>query len=736
MHGDSCEFHQPKHNNLDFEERLSKAIKTFVSQKVNERRKHLSDERNVCSSKELKDALHILFSDEELSSKLSQGQKCIIMKQLEKAWNSRVENDEDSTLVVRSNLQDQGLCKLKTSHEPTGSKHRRFFRRPKSHVSNPSRDADSSTASNKIVILKPAPSTMQKPDAKGSLESFRQSQLNTKDKRSNERGSSHFSLTEIKRRLKNAMAKETPHFSIGHTSKKYSNEVRVSGDGDRRFKENSGKSFAGKEHFFVEKIARPLASARKAHMTVKPKGSERSIEVEASNRIKPRLSDIYVEAKKHLSEMLITETEDVDLPSGQVPKPLGRILSFPEYNFSPVSSPARELRPSFVTAQMRLPSMVYRQDNNISHMGRTSPSLEDSNNNDIKAQVRSDPTSCSSNEIVHEGGGEKSVGSIRDEMMTQGRDMEIVKASEIIAPKESIFDDNISETSTVIINDRNEDSSDAGDEKANNEYLKHESSLLESPSTLLNRKHNLDATEILDRPSPVSVLEPHFAEEDVSPAAARTQHVQPSVQPLRIEFEEQEDSSSKDRVISPLETRDGDPMLEYIKAVLLASGLNWEEFYLMSDSSEEILDPSTSDEFEFLPNQLCCNKQLLFNCIDEVLMEVYDCYFGCSPALSVGKPVIRPIPDMKHTIDEVWERLHWHLLPLPSPHTLDQVVRKEMAKIGAWMDLRRDTETVLVDISGAVFEELIEDTVICLSESHSSEISSHPVLADLEEDNT
>ncbi|CAN0921726.1 Protein TRM32 [Linum grandiflorum] len=690
-HGESCEFHQPKQNNLDFEERWKKAIEVFVRKKVNERRKLLGDGRNVCSSKELKDALHNLLSDGgELSSKLSQGQKCIIMKQLERAWNSQVESDEDSTLAVRRNMEDQDLCKLNKSHEPSGTKHRRFFRRAKSRANNPSVEADSCKASNRIVILKPAP----------TVESSRKSQLTNKDKGSNERGNFHFSLAEIKRRLKNALGKETPRVSSGHTSKRYSSEVRVSGDGDKRFKENTGNCSSGKEHFFVEKIVRPSASAGKAHMNVKHKGSEQSIEVEASNRINPMVSSIYVEAKKHLSEMLITGTEDVDLPtpSGHVPKPLGRILSFPEYNFSPVSSPARELRPSFVTAQMRLPSMdsACRRSGNISHTGSDLPSFVSEESADRKAQVLSDPTSCSSSELVHDGDGEKPVGSTRDELMPGG-DVEIENS----APEERILDGNLAETSSrcVIINDRNDDSSDVGDEKEKNELLKHESCLLESPSA----SHILEATEIVHRPSPVSVLEPLFAEEDISPAASRTQHVELVVQPLRIDFEEQDSSSS-------------DPMLEYVKSVVVASGLNWEDFYLMSDSSEQILDPSSSDEFEFLPNQLCCDKQLLFNCIDEVLMEVYDSYFGCSPGLSVGKPVIRPIPDMKHTTDEVWRRLNWHLLPFPSPRTLDQVVRKDMMKIGVWMDIRRDTETVLVDISNVVFEELIEETVFCLSE--------------------
>ncbi|CAI0441471.1 unnamed protein product [Linum tenue] len=679
-HGEDCEFHHPKQSNISFEERLGEALKVFV------RRKHLIEEENDPSSKELTDALHILCSDEELASRLLLGQKSMIVKQLEKALISQVEIDDSKSLVGSSTMEE--------AQEPVPRKHRRFFRRSKSLANLSSGENDAFHASNRIVILKPGPNK----DIPGSL---RQSQLTTEDKLPNERGSSHFSLTEIKRRLRNAMAKETRNAS---TVKRYSNEVWTAGDGDRRTsKENTGKSRPGKEHFFIEKVARlPPTSPKKS------KEPEQSVQDEDGKPIKQSVSDIYLEAKKHLSEMLITGTGDVDFPSRQFSKPLGRILSFPEYKCSPFGSPARDSE----TTQMRLPNIdsLGRRESNIGHLGKKSLS-SDVPSSDIEAQAPLDQTSSSPNELVHVAEVEKSVSSMQDEMMTQGY-VEIEEASEIIiAPEEGDAADNLSETSScsVIIDDQNGvDSSEVGHEKTNAEPLEHVSSPLDSPS---NQKHDdLEATDVQDQP------------------------IELPLQPLRIEFEEQ-GSSSGDRGTPSKTTDHEDSMLEYIKDVLLASGLNWEEFYLMSDSSDQILDQSSCHEFEFCPNQLCHDKQLLFNCIDEVLMEIYDCYFGSSPGLSLGNPAtIRPIPDMNHTIDEVHERLHWHLLPLPSPLTLDQVVKKDMAKNGSWMDLRRDSETTLVDICEAVFEHLIEETAVCLSGSES--VSLHVRVTSEESDSS
>jgi len=183
------------------------------------------------------------------------------------------------------------------------------------------------------------------------------------------------------------------------------------------------------------------------------------------------------------------------------------------------------------------------------------------------------------------------------------------------------------------------------------------------------------------------------------------------VQPLRIQFEEHEPSAADRNIPLKASVDDKESVFEYVKAVLQASGMKWDEFYMRSHSSEQLLDPSIFFEVEFFSSQLCCDKKLLFDSANEALVEVYERYFGCFPGLSFVKSTIRPAPDMKNGIYEVWEGVSWHLLPLPLPHTLDQLVKKDMAKTGTWMDLRCDIETILVEIGEAIFEDLMEEAI-------------------------
>jgi hypothetical protein len=142
-----------------------------------------------------------------------------------------------------------------------------------------------------------------------------------------------------------------------------------------------------------------------------------------------------------------------------------------------------------------------------------------------------------------------------------------------------------------------------------------------------------------------------------------------------------------------------------------ASGFNWDDFCMKWLSSDQLIEPSVCDDVEFIPNPLCYDQKLLFDCINEVLVEVCGRYYGCFPCVSPVKP-IRPVPDMKTAIHEVWIEVYWHLLPLPLPHTLDQIVAKDLSRTGAWMDLRFDSETIGVDMGEVILQELIEDTIL------------------------
>lgn len=205
------------------------------------------------------------------------------------------------------------------------------------------------------------------------------------------------------------------------------------------------------------------------------------------------------------------------------------------------------------------------------------------------------------------------------------------------------------------------------------------------------------------------------------------------MQPLQIQFEEQDASAAYLVTLTKFSQESKDSVFEFIKAVLQMSASGLDEFFLMSLTSNQILDPSLLDEEEVYSFQLCHDQKLLLDCINEVLMEVCEHYFGCFSWASIIKANIRPIPNMKNTIREVWEGVHWHLLPHPLPHTLDQIVKKDMVKTGTWMDLRFDAQSIGFEMSEVVLQELLEDTILCcMNESSENVVTTSQ--ADLEED--
>lgn len=754
-HEQPGELHRQLHQkNPDFEEKLREAIKLLISQKLVKGKQH-SEDGPIHLSKELMDALQILGSDGEMFVKYLQDPNSLLVKCVQNFPDAQLDKDEDSTSLAGSTLSEQEIGNNRQSDELVNHKQRRFFRRKvKSQERRPPNGEKRPQDSNRIVILKPGPTGFQNSGAESTVGSSPESHYVLGNNGPNERIGSHFFLTEIKRKLKYAMGKEQHSIQKGD-----SYECQKLGDRDRGIKENVGINSPTKDHFFIEKIARPVG-VKNVDKTGKLKDSELGSGHRSADLPKQRVSSIYIEAKKHLSEMLGTGDEILDSSSRYVPKTLGRILSLPDYNYSPVGSPGRNWEDGFVTAQMRfVNSDKYQKVNDNSsslnqespscHLGQTTKSLEtqpciSDDNSDYKIET---PTFNSTImvEQIHDNEVKETSCSGGDDRNSIG-EMEIIKTNEIVVLEESnVLDASCQPTcaSSIKDNDHNNDESEICNEQ-NCRCIKEElessednqlpSSPLASPSNSSTTKKVEDqetAIDVLERPSPVSVLEPLYIEDDVSPASTRSLAGDIQMQPHRIQFEEHASSA----VVPSIQMKssvDKESVFEYVKTVVQASDLNWDEVCMKSLSTDQLLDPSLFEEIDFLPNQLCYEQKLLFDLVNEVLMEICGHYFGCSPWVSFVKPYIRPVPDKKNSLCEVWEGVLWHLIPLPLPHTLDQTVRKDMAKSGTWMDLRFDTDSTCIEMGDAILEELMEDIILsCVNES--PEGGCPTVLAELKE---
>ncbi|KAJ1408631.1 hypothetical protein SESBI_23413 [Sesbania bispinosa] len=733
MHGNDGKVNAQSNQKHVISEDLARdAVHEFVNQMVSNG-KDVVEDRNFLCSHELVEALQVISSDKELFLRLLQDPNSHLLKYIQELENAQGRRDKAYSSVTGSNFSEQDLDNLKQTREIVSHKHRNFFRKKvKSQSKGPTNNDGKTEFSNRIVILKPALMGMQNSESENNLASSLDSQDIVHYKGPSVRVSSHFSLTEIKKKLKHAMGKER------HRNPERQN---MGPGGNAIGKDNVGMRSPNKDHFFIEKIARPMFDVMKGNKTSALKDSEFNLDHE-SGTPKERVSNIYIEAKKHLCEMLENGDDNINISSSQIPKTLGRILSLPEYNFSPLGSPGRNLEHHFVTAQARFSTsdktcelnednLSPKQAASISHLDQETNNSEnqssiydESSNNEV-LEIKSEST------LSHDLGHVDTVEAcypVRDEIVTEGN-------------LESTREINVLEFSSDPIDftagkDQNHDISEIPDgarcseSECSNEDVTEDNQPSSPPSSpphssITKKIEELESSaDVSGRPSPVSVLDIPFSDDDFSPGYSRCQPVKLPVQPLQIQFEEHDSSPVDQFDRGRYRVEENELIYDYINAVLHASGLTRDQLLMKCLSSDNILDPSLFDQVQFFSNLLCHDQKILFDCINEVLMEVCWYYFGVSPWVSFVNPSIRPTPNMKKVIVKVWEGVCWHVLPLPPPHTLEQIVRKDMARRGTWMDLQLDVETVGCEMGDAILAELMEDTILSLvSESTESKCS-------------
>ncbi|EYU32124.1 hypothetical protein MIMGU_mgv1a003786mg [Erythranthe guttata] len=294
------------------EEKLVEALKLFIEQR-------LSNNSKCFEEDDFTDALQALSLNKGLFLKLLQDQDSDLVKRIQTIIDARLSKDQtpDSS---PANLSEEKPLNSKSDDVISTPKQRNFFRRrSKSVDSNPLGEEDKDFQSrDKIVILKPGPET-ENMDNKAS----------------------QFSFTEIKRKLRHAMGKERQGISLDRLVLKIPPKAQNWSNGDKAGPtgENIGWSSPNRNHFYTEKFA-----------VVKENGSPLSPVVNKTYQY-PKVggSNIYIEAKKHLLEMMENGEENTESVGGKLPKSLGRILSLPEYSgFSPSLSPrkhGKEIQP-------------------------------------------------------------------------------------------------------------------------------------------------------------------------------------------------------------------------------------------------------------------------------------------------------------------------------------------------------------------------------------------------------
>lgn len=575
------------------EEKLTAAIEVFMNEKSSE------DQEKTERSKDLIDTFQMLTSNKELFLKLLQDQNPLLLNE-----------DEKSKSTQRSNSLE---------NEPSNRKHRNFFRRRSKSL-----DVHSPLSSNRIVILKP-----NSPENRIKLDNSVHS----------ERIISHFSFMDIKKRLKNVIAKEQSK----------------PGCSERTVEPSSGWSSPNRDHFYTERFAKRV--------------EKRVSKLGENSDVSDHISGIYLEAKKHLSEMLSNGDDDAELMMERLPRTLGKLLSFPEFN---------------------------EQSEPCINSSNLDKNLEVHDEVDLNPLVEGD--ACS---IKEDTNHEEAIEIEKQENQEEMEVLDVVH--EQCSSPESVENEQDGENAEVL------------DEETSPKHLK-SNSLEEnefSSPILPNKIEEHDDNNSVDksgRPSPVSVLEPLFSDNEISPATTISRPIKAGIQPLCIQFQDHETCPR-----SCLENEESE--FEYVEAVLLASDLNWDEFEKRWLSSLQILDSSLFHEVEIFSNRPSHDQLLLFDSTNEILKEVCDCYLDFFLQLSFIKRKIQPIPEGANLINEIWERIELNLKS-NYPLSLDHLVKKDLGVSRTWMDLRADSREIVFEIDESIFEEVLEDTLLGLIDDY------------------
>ncbi|KAL8172486.1 hypothetical protein V2J09_024290 [Rumex salicifolius] len=539
--------------------------------------------------------------------------------------------DPSSELVKHlEHLEDNPLENSKVQMESDlinqgNNKHQGFFWRRFKGLERNSSKNESPQDPSTIVVLKSQNDAMRSsPDIRSQDQD-------------NDKGSFRFSFTEFTRKLKLSIRKENAHMdNVGGESIEMASPIS--------------------DHFVTKEL---------------PK----------SSTPEQRISNIYTEAKKHLAEIVGNSDEDVDFLSRQDPESLGRILSYSNYNSSPISSPRKGGEQ--IAAQPVQEEGTCEETRNDLEVPNDELSPLHSAIDEIRAEehVLKHCTGNPEMEIPDEFEAQNQISS--DTLSEQRSRYELV---------EEILDD-FEEEKMMELN-------------LDDAVTNGPSSPLASSSSVCSTTEDFEDQEATsdrsERPSPISVLEPIFIDEDDSPSSVKSFSVSEYIEPRQIKFEEQVCRAPRSRTWA----EEKNAVFEFIEAVARASALTHDQLLERFLFSENLLDPSLLENVCFHPDRLGYDPKLLFDLVDDVLAEV--CYrdFNGIPSLYILMKLTR-----KSLVDEIRQGVDWHLQSEHTERTLDQTVAKDFSKAWTWMDLRLDSESTGVEMEEDILDELVEEVV-------------------------
>ncbi|XP_048138356.1 uncharacterized protein LOC115749698 [Rhodamnia argentea] len=174
-----------------------------------------------------------------------------------------------------------------------------------------------------------------------------------------------------------------------------------------------------------------------------------------------------------------------------------------------------------------------------------------------------------------------------------------------------------------------------------------------------------------------------------------------------------------DLMYVPVDVKDIE-LFNYVKDVLGLSGFGGNESLGRWHSGDQPVDPLVYEEVEgcSLPNLESLENSegghfdhlILFDLINEVLVDIYQRSFGYYPSPLSSLCRVPPMPEGFRVLEEVWASISFYtsLRPELDP-AMDYVTARELERHDGWMNLRFDSECVGLELEDLILDDLLEE---------------------------
>ncbi|KAK8449373.1 hypothetical protein SEVIR_7G208400v4 [Setaria viridis] len=655
-------------------------------------------------SKEFVDALQLLSSNKDLFLMLMQDPSSRLLECLQNLYMSlgstKLECEEcDEKTELQNNLEQSV-----TSPSKVQRRHNSFLKEDKLVMRKQPNLNDSSRGFSRIVILKPSPARSHSSLISSSASSSPLSNHNDLQvQEASDKPDRQFSLRELKRRLRLAVSENRKDHQLNSMSNTFhkaeadtSKQLPVTSMSESLASTDSSDSKVAEEPSIVDKKTVPEDSGSGMRNDVAHGVGSFSYE-KAKMYIIERLNDqgedsSHIVQKSESFERLISLPENAAFSSSHCPQEDN--ISIAHEATDPLNLHTIEQEDGSASPN---PTWLYQETESA-----------DSSNLGMESLVEL-KTDC--------GNHPQNEGAISQELNSEG--VKTVQdavenpqlCAEIETSQESVEGKNPDECSS-----EEPLSMNVLQEVALNEQENHSPSEiggLVKPSVLTFPYSPENTNDKEEKLSPQSVLDPALREV-TSPGHKARKRDELSMPISRVLFKELDTSSASPALWGEPQVAildDKDARDSFIKAVLEASELLSEENLQIWYTEEPLLDVSVLAE---VGNSYCLTDDavLLFDCVEEVLLKIRDKFFGTGPWVAFLKHNARPAPVGRHLVQEVAKGID-SLVGDEFPNTLEQVMMKDL-DTGSWLDLRSDSESVVVELWDGLLDDLLEEMIFDL----------------------